>query len=377
MPIYYFMLIWVIFWGCISTMTTRQLYIDGVGYEKKANWMICIVAFSAIIFFAGLRSYGVADTGAYIEMFKSYPDTLVNIFNNIQGENNDKIGFIIFSTFIKTYISSDYNVWLFIIAFISGICIVTTLYKYSENFGLSIFLFMASCQFSWLFNGIRQFLAVSILFLSTTLIIKKKPLQYFLVVILASTIHITAIMMIPVYFIVRGEPWNKRTIGIIILVLMCMLFSSTFIKVFDSAMNDSQYAIGYQENKKTDDGVNLITIAVQSVPLIIAFLSREKLKYKYTPIIKICINMNILSICTYIISKLVSSGILIGRLPIYFNVYSLILMPWVLKNSFEKKERRLVTFIMIICYLIYFYYQMEIAWNGWAYISQILKIVYY
>ena len=158
---------------------------------------------------------------------------------------------------------------------------------------------------------------------------------------------------------------------------MCMLFSSTFIKVFDSAMNDSQYAIGYQENKKTDDGVNIITIVVQSVPLIIAFLSREKLKDKYTPIIKICINMNILSICTYTISKLVRSGILIGRLPIYFNVYSLILMPWVLKNSFEKKERRLVTFIMIICYLIYFYYQMEIAWNGWPYCSKVLDIFYY
>lgn len=377
MPVYYFMLIWVIFWGCISTMTTRQLCTNDGIYEKKTNWMICIIAFSAIIFFAGLRSYGVADTGAYIEMFKSYPNTLANIFNNIPETSNNMIGFVIFSTFIKTYISSDYNVWLFIIAFISGICIVTTLYKYSENFGLSIFLFMASCQFSWLFNGIRQFLAVSILFLSTTLIIKKKPLQYFLVVILASTIHITAIMMIPVYFIVRGEPWNKRTIGIIIVVLMCMLFSSTFIKVFDSAMNDSQYAIGYQENKKTDDGVNIITIAVQSVPLIIAFLSREKLKDKYTPIIKICINMNILSICTYTISKLVRSGILIGRLPIYFNVYSLILMPWVLKNSFEKKEQRLVTFIMIICYLIYFYYQMEIAWNGWPYCSKVLDIFYY
>lgn len=377
MPVYYFMLIWVIIWGSISSLTSKQVCINDGVYGRKVNWTISIITFSAIIFFAGLRSYGVGDTDAYIDMFKTYPNTLVNIFSNITEKDSDMVGFILLSTFIKTYISSHYTVWLFIIATISGICIVTTLYKYSENFGVSVFLFMASCQFTWMFNGIRQYLAVAILFASTTFIINKKPLKYFLIVLLASTIHKTAIIMIPIYFIVQGEPWNKKTLAIIGIVILCIVFSSEFLNLFDSAMEQTEYATSYQDNKSVDDGVNMITILVQSVPLVIAFLFRNKLKDKYTPIISISINMNIMSVCIYIISKIVSSGILIGRIPVYFTVYNMILMPWVLSNSFEKNEKRLIYFIMFICYLIFFYYQLEVAWDGWPYFSKMLEISYY
>ena len=79
---------------------------------------------------------------------------------------------------IKTYISDNYTVWLSIIAVISGICVMIPLYKYSCNFGVSAFLFMASCQFSWMFNGMRQFLVVAIMFACTGLILKNKPLLY-------------------------------------------------------------------------------------------------------------------------------------------------------------------------------------------------------
>ncbi|WP_018590337.1 EpsG family protein [Terrisporobacter glycolicus] len=376
MPVYYFMLIWVIIWGSISLLTSKQVSINDGIYERKVNWTISIITFSAIIFFAGLRSYGVADTGAYIDMFKSYPNTLVNIFNNIPSGDSDMIGFILLSTFIKTYISSDYSVWLFIIATISGICIVTTLYKYSENFGISVFLFMVSCQFTWMFNGMRQYLAVAILFASTTFIINKKSLKYFLIVLLTSTIHKTAIIMIPTYFIVQGEPWNKKTLAIIGIVICCVIFSSEFLNLFDSAMEQTEYAISYQDNKLIDDGVNIMTILVQSVPLVIAFLFRENLKDKYTPIINISINMSIIAISIYIVSKIVSSGILIGRIAVYFTAYNLILMPWVLSNSFDKNEKRLMYFVMFICYLVFFYYQLEVAWNGWPYFSKILEISY-
>ena len=78
----------------------------------------------------------------------------------------------------------------------------------------------------------------------------------------------------------------------------------------------------------------------------------------------------------YIISKIASSGILLGRLPIYFSMYNLILLPWLLKNIFEKKEKDLVYYIMVICYLMYFYYQINILSGGAIYISEVLKIKY-
>ena len=86
--------------------------------------------------------------------------------------------------------------------------------------------------------------------------------------------------------------------------------------------------------------------------------------------------MSLIASGLYIISKVASSGVLLGRLPIYCSLYNLILLPWLLRNIFEKREKDLVYYIMIICYFAFFYYQMVIAWNGMGYASQILNLKY-
>ena len=84
--------------------------------------------------------------------------------------------------------------------------------------------------------------------------------------------------------------------------------------------------------------------------------------------------MSLIASGLYIISKVASSGILLGRLPIYFSMYNLILLPWLLRNIFEKKEKDLIYYIMIVCYFSFFYYQMVVAWNGMGYVSQVLNL---
>ena len=171
MAVYIFMLGWVIIWGIMSQITARQVCVGNEVYENRVNLFMAFVTFSVIIFFAGLRS-GVADTWTYIDMFKEYP-LWPDAYKFITDPSAREPGFRIFTVLIKTYISQDYQPWLFIIASISGICIMYPLYKYSCNYGMSVFLFMVSCQFTWLLNGMRQFLVAAILFACTPLILNK------------------------------------------------------------------------------------------------------------------------------------------------------------------------------------------------------------
>ena len=127
----------------------------------KNNIFIAKISFSAVVIFAGLRTH-VADTTAYINMFNEWPVGFSDISTLIKDSDNP--GFILLGVFIKTYISTDYTVWLFIIATITGICMMIGFYRYSSNFALSSFLFIATCNFTWMFNGMRQFLVASILF---------------------------------------------------------------------------------------------------------------------------------------------------------------------------------------------------------------------
>ena len=378
MQVYWFMLGWVIFFGVLSQVTAKRVCVgqnlDGDIYESRANLFMAFITFAVIIFFAGARSY-VADTSAYIKMFNDYP-LFQNAHNIIFDSNAREPGFRLFSILIKTFISDNYTVWLSIIAVISGICVMIPLYKYSCNFGVSVFLFMTSCQFFWMFNGMRQFLVAAIIFSCTGLILKNKTLLYIIIVCILSTVHQSALLLIPMYFIAQGEPWNKRTLLFIGCIVLAMLFTTKFTNLLTDVVEQTDYAGSVNEFKNTDDGTNPIRILVESIPIILAFIYRDKIRDKLTPIIKLSINMSLIASGLYIISKIASSGILLGRLPIYFSMYNLILLPWLLKNIFVKREKDLVYYIMVICYLMYFYYQINILSGGAIYISEVLKIKY-
>ena len=374
MTIYVFMLIWVIIFGILANATSKTVCVDSENmvYEQRVNLFFALMTFSVIIFFASLRS-SVADTGAYISMFKSYPSDLSQIDGLLNGVAKRYPGFLVLTVLLKKF-TSDYNIWFTIIAVISGICVMIPLYKYSSNFGVSAFLFMASCQFSWMFNGMRQFLVASIIFACTGLVLRKKFIPYAIIVCLLSTIHTSALILIPMYFIVTGEPWNKRTMLFVGAIILAILFTSKFTGVLEDVVENTDYATSMEEFKETDDGTSIIRIAVESVPIIIAFVYRNRIKDKLTPIIKLSINMSLVASGLYVISKIARSGIMLGRLPIYFSMYNLILLPWLIKNIFNKEEKRLVYYLMFVLYISYFYYQIFIAWDDFDYISKILNI---
>ena len=378
MTVYWFMMAWVILFGILAQVTSKRVcvgeYLGEDVYEARAHLFMAVVTFAVIIFFAGMRTT-VGDTTAYIKMFGDYP-LFQNAHDIIFDSSAREPGFRLFSILIKTFISDNYNVWLSIIAVISGICVMYPIYKYSCNFGVSAFLFMASCQFSWMFNGMRQFLVAAIIFSCTDLILKNKTLLYIIIVCILSTIHKSAFILIPMYFIAQGEPWNKRTILFIGCIVLAMLFTSKFTNLLTDVVEQTDYASSVNEFKATDDGTNPIRILVESVPIILAFIYRDNIKDKLTPIIKLSINMSLIASGLYIISKIAHSGILLGRLPIYFSMYNLIFLPWLLNNIFDKKEKDLIYFIMIICYFLFFYYQMVLTWGGLSYGSEILNIKY-
>ena len=378
MTVYWFMMAWVIFFGILAQVTSKRVcvgeYLGEDVYEPRAHLFMAVVTFAVIVFFAGIRTI-VGDTTAYIKMFDDYP-LFQNAHDVIFDSSAREPGFRLFSILIKTFISDNYNVWFSIISLISGICVMYPIYKYSCNFGVSAFLFMASCQFTWMFNGMRQFLVAAVIFSCTGLILKNKPLLYILIVCVLATIHKSAFILIPMYFIAQGEPWNKRTMLFIGCIVLAMLFTSKFTNLLTDVVEQTDYASSVNEFKATDDGTSPIRILVESIPIIMAFFYRNKIKDKLTPIIKLSINMSLIASGLYIISKIASSGILLGRLPIYFSMYNLILLPWLLNNIFDKREKDLVYYIMVICYFVFFYYQMVIAWGGMEYFSQILNLKY-
>lgn len=358
MVVYYGLMIWTfickVMSGFMGSVYNEKAFIK----EKVPKGL----AFFCSIFFvlvAGLRS-GIGDTWAYIKIFDDLPNTFsLSLYNQFDKD----VGFFMLSTLFKQYISKDYHVWFFVIACITGYFIIKTLYKYSDDFYLSLFLFVATLNFIWMINGMRQFLAVAIIFGNIDLIIDRKFLKYFILVMLCSTIHITAVVAILLYFAYDIKPFGASMLIMLVILILVGLSVDTIAQHFSIFLEDSAYE-GYLDSAAGSAGSNILRFIVGMAPVFLAFVGR---KFVDNKIIGMSINLSAVAAAFYFISSF-SGGVLIGRIPVYFDMFNLILLPWIINHMFEVRSKHLMKILIIICYFVFFYmkakYGMQLGYES-------------
>src|SRR5690606_19464441 len=75
--------------------------------------------------------------------------------------------------------------------------------RFSNNYILSVFIYITFGFYTFLFNGLRQGIAMAVCFLALPYLINKNKLKYFLLIVIASLFHTSAWVMLPFYFLVH------------------------------------------------------------------------------------------------------------------------------------------------------------------------------
>ena len=307
-----------------------------------------------LVFFIGLRSAG-ADTAAYLRSYSQYPTGFGTALRILLDFRTEETLFVAFGIIMKTLFGNNYTPYLFSIAAISGFAVAKCLYKYSEGFFTSMMLFILWGTWTWMFNGVRQFLAVAVIFGGLRFIEEDEPIKFIVTVLIASRIHTSALMMIPVYFLIRGEPWRAKTVVTILLAVFAVIFSNGFLGVLGSIAGGTDYGnILTNSYFLSDDGSNPIRTVLYAIPMVLAFIVRDTIEREAPDVIKICVNMSIVCVCISAIAN-VTSGIYIGRLPIYFSVYNMILLPWIFCHTDIRERHGWIPGIMLLYILEYVY----------------------
>ena len=143
---------------------------------------------------------------------------------------------------------------------------------YSPNLWLCLFMFVASTDYmSWMFNGMRQFIAVSITLGAFSYILEKRYVPVIGLILLAATIHGSALLMLPLVFVIQGRAWNRRTLLLIAVVCGAILFMGQVTDVLDHLLAETQYSdIVTNEIWQNDDGTNLLRVLFYSIPALLA-----------------------------------------------------------------------------------------------------------
>ena len=201
-------------------------------------------------------------------------------------------------------------------------------------------------------NGVRQLIAAAIIYAATPFIIEKKYVKVVLAILIAYLFHQSAIIMLPIVFVCQGKAWNWKTnISIFAIIILAFYFArnlGSFALVAESA--------GYNMREYTfDDGTHPLRVLVSFVPVLIAYIHRRELETDEHPVINFFVNTSIISFGIYLLS-MVTSGILVGRIPLYTSLYGYVFLPYLFHRLYSESMKKTMFTASIIGYSLFYYF---------------------
>ncbi|MFM5622906.1 EpsG family protein [Aeromonas veronii] len=177
---------------------------------RGVDLLVSVTLIFALLLVSGFRYKVGTDFNTYlyfIELIRDGHDTYM------------EPGFELMVRFLTSSGFEEQSIFL-----ISSLLTLTFFYlfiiKHSKQYTLSVVIFYLFPIFYLAsFNGVRQFIAVSIFLYSIRFILANNFISYFTLIVAASFIHKTVLLMLPVYFLLNIKINNKRAVIISVLYI--------------------------------------------------------------------------------------------------------------------------------------------------------------
>ena len=328
--------------GTYTIFLISRLFLDK---DKRIKGIyFFIIGGCILILISGLRT-NIGDTSVYINM---YERTAERTFFETLTSNGD-FGYYGYS-YVLYQICANPQFMILVNAFITHVLYLKFFYRYKSFLELEIFIYIASGYYMVSMSGLRQSLAAGFVALSVKYIIDGNFKKFLLVILLTSTLHQSAIIMIPIYFISRMDNWSKKLfifIGVSVIgVTLFYELIPVLARVLEGT-NYSHYIASFTED--SGDGANIYRFLIALVPVGLAFLSRKNIDD--TMFNKVFINMSVIN---SIFMMFALRNWIFARFSIYFNLFNYVLIACLAKNWKKDKERKLLYFSIIIFYGAFF-----------------------
>ncbi len=340
MTIYYITVFSVLFFSYCAEKTDQHRLDNSL---KRSPLSLSFVILCAIILIcvSGLRYMVGTDYMAYMQ---GYGYRVANVWNDLLSFKEPGLGVV---SLISAVIYDDFATMFFNVALITVALNVFTISKYSSNFimGIMLYIFIGAWHNS--FNGIRQYLAAAIIFAGHRFILEKKFLKYCIVVLLASSFHITALIMLPLYFVVNRKI-NIRNIILVICIAVIMRYSYDFLfEIMSSIKGTDQTQFTYMTT-----AVNVFRILVAFAPLILpvfthkGFLEDEENRLYF--------NMLLLNAAFMFAT---AKSAYLARVGIYTEIFATLAFPKIL-NGMSSNYKKFFATVIMMAYSFFWVYEL-------------------
>ncbi|MCF6182105.1 EpsG family protein [Lutibacter sp.] len=249
--------------------------------RKKYIKFICVI----LILQSGLRNVAVGeDTYNYFNTYRNIKTkTWVDIYNTAieyYKTGNSLIRDPGYAFFQKTVqlISKDFQFFLFVIAIIFFSAFGTFVYRNTKRLKDVILAFLIYSVLFYSFfsyTGQRQTIATALILVSYEFIKKKKILPFLFLVLIASTIHKSALIFIPFYFINQIKKTKNFYRIVLLLFPIIMVYSNNLANFF--------IILGGYELYNQYEGAGSYTFTTIFLVISVVALLRSKIILKHNP----------------------------------------------------------------------------------------------
>ena len=292
--------------------------------ENRLTQIFLLSAAVVLAFVAGFRWQVGADFNAYMTNYGRYSQ---DFFEDLRTFNEPGIKAI---AWLLSSITTNATWFIVVVSGITIGLILLTIARYSIATPMSYMLFIFVGTWHGSFNGLRQYLAAAIVFAGHRWIIERRPIKFVLLIGLASSFHLSALALLPLYLLP-----NRRLRPAMLMLLgaasLTLLYSS------DAVLNLSGLIKG--EDTSTTlysmTAINPLRILVAVLPVALYYTNcvrtKEDDEWFYRNII----------IVHAVVMTAASYSAYLGR----FGIYTSIFLPLALPRLIDFPDRQLTTLI--------------------------------
>ena len=307
--------IWMIYLIHGRRLTIRRNYLEDQYIHRRAKRDVFFIA----LFFAVLIAFRDVSVGIDTRQYEyNFSKVYVGLARESAFFSSREWGYKLIQIFIKKLGLGFQGVLIFE-AFIYVVPVAYVIYKYSKNPYISFFLFLSMGYFLFGMTAIRQSIAMGMLMIAFEMAVRNKKLWFVLITLLASTVHTTALVFLPV-IVLSKIPLRKRYV-------LLAIFAGVLMSIYKQPIQQFMVELAHNPYENMETGGNGMYLFLISV-VILDLISGNKTN-RYWDNASLITYMMISAVIVYPVLQFNPA---VFRLHYYYSIMMVIYIPNVLKK---------------------------------------------
>lgn len=316
-----------------------------IGYScsilpKSVRKAFFFLAAAVLIFVAGFRYRVGTDYAIYQIIYNTYRFEPLRLLSTPALNIVARIAGILYD---------DSATWFFLMSVITIVPVMKAIKDNSVWAAMSVLMYLLLGCWHFSFNIVKQCAAAAILLVGYPALRDRAFLKWCLSCLLAATFHISAVLMIGMYFLVGPEITKKRTI-LLIGVGLVILIAYDFLYELIAALKKGKSVVD-EDSNVWKDSVNILRILVNCVPVLLCGLFFREYDRKNKDFC--CLfNASLLNAMVNIGSM---NSIYLNRFCIYTNLFNVLFVPMLFKPLWKKRYWWIIPLALVLYFVFWVY----------------------